>query len=558
MQRTLLGLLVLVSSLPFQDDPTLEERFAAEPVRPKAEVPVQFTRSWDRARAESNRAGRRILAVFTGENCGWCRILERRTFTDAEVVQLSKQFVCVELYTGKEVNVRLTDEYRIDSIPRSFVLTADGHVVSKRTGYMPPAEYAAWLREALVKSPAPRKTEGPAAAAPPPVGALEPEADVLIWYVDGSRSIARWGDDDWTGHRHLINLLHATGLRPRVEHMAREGFPQRWDRAAAADRVPELIVAQGLAGLVRDLESKGRLVHVESDRLAWAPENASCPDFVGRMAFLVSGARHEAAGRRAVVEILRPGPETTVPGPMLTDANGRAEAIAVARRAAVAYVSGDPVGLKSVASQSSPQLTRCSKPDGFRRGWEVSAGSVDVRGGAAIAFASVETQFRAQKLIGADPVLVVLDREATGWKAFAVSRDIVSIRELPAFCRLDVRAGSVAGNPLVPRLLAPSDGGRIDLRSRSFTWEIPAEGAPLAAEVCQVLLNDKDSSWPETRLKVYPGAPRLRSLLATETAENLTGMTAYQMSWCVWSIALDGRIAVSAVRSYRSPEFKTE
>ena len=237
---------------PFKASSEPEDRFAGEPTRPKAEAPVQFAKSWDQARAESKRTGRRILAVFTGDHCGWRRVLEKRTFTDAEVVKLSEQFVRVELNTGEEDHARLVDEYQVDTIPRSFVLTAEGQVVNKRTGYIPAAEYATWLQEARTQSPAPTRTETSAAVAPPPVGALESEADVIIWSIDASRSIQRWGDEDWTGHAQLLHLLRTAGLRPRVEHIARESFPSRWDRAEATGQVPELVMADQAAGLVRD------------------------------------------------------------------------------------------------------------------------------------------------------------------------------------------------------------------------------------------------------------------------------------------------------------------
>ena len=556
MRAVMLWLLIFMPSPQSRDDGRPEDRFAGEPVRPRAETPVQFADSWERARAEAKRTGRRILAVFTGDSCGWCRVLEKRTFTDAEVVELSAPFVRVELNTGKEENARLVDEYRIDAIPRSVVLTPEGQVVNQLTGYIPAAEYAAWLREARTRSPIRARTEGPAAVAPPPVGAPESSADLIIWSVDASRGIKRWGDDDWTGHAQLLHLLRSAGLRPRVEHMARESFPERWDRAEAAGQAPELVVVDQMAGLIRELERNGRLLPMISERLTWTPENASCADLAGRMAFLVGGSRHEEAGRKAVAELLRPGPEMTLPGPALPDAEGRAEAVAVARQAVVAYMSGDAAGLKAVASPSSPQLIRCIRPEPFRRDRDVVAESVEVRGNRAVAFAMVEMQFRGKTMVGADPVLVILRREASRWKALVVSGDVRSVEELPAFCRLEWRAGTEPGVLPIPRPLFPVDGGRIGGKNQSFTWEVPDDGRPLAGQVCQVLLDGKGGGWPETRLKLYPGVPRGRSLTRSETEKDLTGVTAEQMSWCVWSIGRDGRISVSGVGAYLQPDFK--
>jgi hypothetical protein len=560
--RGLLGLSFLVAGLGAADPARAQatgsapaDLFAREPHRPKAAMPIRFSKSWDEARAEARRTGRRLLAYFTGEHCGWCRALEKRTFTDAEVVELSRRFVCVEIDIGDDRNARLADEYRIDSIPRSFVLTPEGQVIDRRAGYMPAAEYAAWLEGAGTRPPAGMlAAAGPRPAVPVPAGDPEAHADVVIWFVDANRGIEKWSDGDWTGHAHLLRLLRAAGFRPRVEHIAREDFPERWDRAEAARRTPELIVADSWAGLLRDLEKKGRLIQVQSERLAWMTELASCADFQGRWFFLVADPSHQAAGRRAADELLRPGPENVLPGPVLSRAAGRAEAAQVASRAVAAYISGDAEGLRAVASASSPQLSRCTRPPEFRRGWVVETGEVELRGNQAIAVARVEMRLRGKTMLGADPVAVVLGREGSHWKAFSVGHDVIWIRALPELCRLGLRTSVGAQAPPVPRLLHPDDGRPIGPGGRSFAWEIPAGGEPLAAQVCEVLLDEKGSQWPMSRIKVYPGEPRGHSLPLSEPA--LTGVTSDEMRWCVWSIGEDGRISASEARRYRRAPFQ--
>ncbi len=76
---------------------SLADRFADEPNRPKAQAPIRFLESFHEARVEAGRSHRRILAYFTGRYCGWCRVMEKRTLTDAEVVALAQSFVCVKL-----------------------------------------------------------------------------------------------------------------------------------------------------------------------------------------------------------------------------------------------------------------------------------------------------------------------------------------------------------------------------------------------------------------------------------------------------------------------------
>jgi hypothetical protein len=533
------------------------ELFAGEPERPKARSPIRFSKSWDEGLAEARRTGHRLLAYFTSEHCGWCRALEKRTFTDAEVVERSRRFVCVEIDIGEERNARLADEYRIDSIPRSFVLTPGGQVIDRRTGYVPAAEYAAWLEGVGTRPPAGvPAAAGSRPAVPAPAGDPEARADVVIWFVDANRGIEKWSDGDWTGHAHLLRLLRAAGLRPRVEHIAREDFPERWDRAEAARRPPELIAADSWAGLLRDLDKKGRMIQVQSERLVWMTELASCADFRGRWLFLVAGLSHQAAGRRAVDELLRPGPEISLPGPVLARAAGRAEAAQVASRAMAAYISGDAEGLGATVSASSPQLSRCTRPPEFRRAWAVETGEVELRGNEAIAFARVEMRLRGKTMIGADPVAVVLRREGSHWRAFSVGHDGSWIRALPELCRLGLRPSAGTQAPPVPRLLHPGDGGPIGQGGRSFAWEIPAGGEPLAAQVCEVLLDERGTSWPMSRIKVYSGEPKGRSLSVAETSRDLTGVTSDEMRWCVWSVGGDGRISASEARRYRQASFK--
>ncbi len=221
-----------------------------------------------------------------------------------------------------------------------------------------------------------------------------------------------WLSGSWTRTRAANGGTTAIGLAtlicadcsapPSFGHGSstwREDFGERWDRARAAGMAPDLIAADKLAGLVRELETKGRLIHVQSERLSWMTEVASCDDFARRWRFLVAGSAHGSSAKRALDELLRPGPGTSLPGPVLSSSDGRGEAVAIARQAATAFVSGDPRRLKEVASESSPQLSRCTAPEEFRSGWTADAGAVEIRGNASIAFAKVETRYHGKNAI---------------------------------------------------------------------------------------------------------------------------------------------------------------
>ena len=87
------------------------DQFKDEPVRPKSRESILFLDSLDKAKSDAAVTKRRIFVYFTGPGCGWCRMLEARTFTDAEVVELSRKYVCVELHTDRDGGARRPDAY---------------------------------------------------------------------------------------------------------------------------------------------------------------------------------------------------------------------------------------------------------------------------------------------------------------------------------------------------------------------------------------------------------------------------------------------------------------
>jgi hypothetical protein len=73
---------------------------------------------------------------------------------------------------------------------------------------------------------------------------------------------------------------------------------------------------------------------------------------------------------------------------------------------------------------------------------------------------------------------------------------------------------------------------------------------------CLFTPDDKDSSWPLSRIKVFDGKPLSRALSCADTAQNLTDVTAHAMRWRVWALGADGSILPSEVRGYRPMGFK--
>jgi len=111
----------------------------------------------------------------------------RRFARNLAVVEATRPFVCFK--ASREDDAELWDRFRIDAVPRSIILTADGASLSELHGYHPPDDYLAWLTGDRAKETQPDELS----ATPRPVGPDPADADYTSWFLDerGSRKRLR-------------------------------------------------------------------------------------------------------------------------------------------------------------------------------------------------------------------------------------------------------------------------------------------------------------------------------------------------------------------------------
>jgi hypothetical protein len=524
----------------------MDDRFKDEPERAKATTPVRFGDSYAEALAEAKRTDRRLLTVFTGQGCWWCRVLENRTFADAEVAELSRQFVCVEVYNN-DVHAKIWDEFHIEAIPRSFIVTPDGERVDQVDGYLDATGYVDWLKAGLTKKPRSQSDHAP--APPKPVGADEKRADIVIWFVDHDELMARWDDANWTGHVQLRQVLEHARLRPRIEHISQWDLPARWDHAVEAERLPDIVASARLTGTLENLREARRLLDISTNRLTWRTEWASCQDFGRRFIWLVRESSHPSEARRAVEEIQQPAPGSQLADCRLGEPPRRDEAARLAAQAVNGYLSGDPTTLAAVVSQRS-SLRDCKtapSEESWMAGTRVTTSDVDLRGNARFALAIVEARRENDQVLDRDPVLVVLVAEDERWRVLAVTADDSLFDAAAKLGSLTFDRAEGGVGPKGPRLVAPSDGDEFD--EEGLRWERPIDDEPAIAQVAELIVSGFGSEgWPDgVSLFVFPGDARRGSILLAVSGEKTL--------WRVWSIGSNGRVAVSETRAYRSPSY---
>jgi hypothetical protein len=131
--------------------PQEERQLKLDPMRPKADKGDQVKWLKDKdvkytlGIANSPNVKKRVLLDFTSKNCVWCARMDKYTFRDREVVQLTEKFVCAKVMntTGD------AKKYNVAGTPTYVILDTDGSEISRHEGFLRPTDFAAWLKSAL-------------------------------------------------------------------------------------------------------------------------------------------------------------------------------------------------------------------------------------------------------------------------------------------------------------------------------------------------------------------------------------------------------------------------
>jgi thiol-disulfide isomerase/thioredoxin len=88
-----------------------------------------------------------VLLEFWSPACPWCARMEQYTFCDRETVALAKRFVCAKIGFNKGTDD--AKKYRVEGTPTYVILGLDGAEIARHSGFLPPTDFAKWLKGAL-------------------------------------------------------------------------------------------------------------------------------------------------------------------------------------------------------------------------------------------------------------------------------------------------------------------------------------------------------------------------------------------------------------------------
>ena len=91
--------------------------------------------------AKAKAAGKPVFIDFTTEWCGWCRKLEKDTYSQASVGKLMQGFVNVMIDAEKGEGIELAKRYGVRGFPTLVVVDAAGDEIDRIVGYRAPEPF---------------------------------------------------------------------------------------------------------------------------------------------------------------------------------------------------------------------------------------------------------------------------------------------------------------------------------------------------------------------------------------------------------------------------------
>jgi len=113
---------------------------AAEP----AAVPPVVHSSYPAASAAAAADQSLVLLIFSAEWCGPCQQLKKRTLSAPEFLRQENPLHLADV--DIDANQKMARDFAVDAVPTLVLLTADGKIIARRTGFLEAADLLAWLQ----------------------------------------------------------------------------------------------------------------------------------------------------------------------------------------------------------------------------------------------------------------------------------------------------------------------------------------------------------------------------------------------------------------------------
>jgi thioredoxin-related protein len=111
-----------------------------------ADKEIEWAKSYDSALKSAKESGKLVMVDFTADWCGWCKELDKKTYSDAKVIEFAKdKLVSVKVDTETPEGAKLQQKFEVSGLPTILFLDGEGKVQGKVVGFKPAAPFLAKL-----------------------------------------------------------------------------------------------------------------------------------------------------------------------------------------------------------------------------------------------------------------------------------------------------------------------------------------------------------------------------------------------------------------------------
>jgi thioredoxin-like negative regulator of GroEL len=123
---------------------------------PAASPEIVWLHSLSEAVKQASAEGKLIIVDLVADWCGWCRLMEKETWAQPAVAELSGKHVFLKLDIDKDADgTGLARRFKVSGLPMLLLLTAKGDEFERLQGFLPAQEFLEKLKAALADPDSP-------------------------------------------------------------------------------------------------------------------------------------------------------------------------------------------------------------------------------------------------------------------------------------------------------------------------------------------------------------------------------------------------------------------
>lgn len=109
---------------------------------------LSWNLNYDQALERAKKENKSVMIDFTASWCPPCRMMDQKTFRDAEVRQfLMAKTIPIKIDVDEQPHMK--QQFGINAVPTFVFVDADGKELGRSDSFQPPARFLSWARRVV-------------------------------------------------------------------------------------------------------------------------------------------------------------------------------------------------------------------------------------------------------------------------------------------------------------------------------------------------------------------------------------------------------------------------